>query len=257
MNLEFFKIQSQGNDYLFFDLRNKAIPEDLGKLSKKISDRHFGVGADGIVLILDDTKSNAFMRIFNADGSEAKMCGSALMSSTQYLANDLNKNKITINTNSGKKNGYVSKDHFVTVNMGQPEFNKNELTIGSFTGNVVQIGNPHFVTFLPDLEENLAKEYGPQIEANKNFPGGINIEFAKIISRKLIEIQIWERGSGATLACGTGSCAAVFAGISKGSLDKKVTVKVPGGKVVVELEESRQIKLTGKPEFVFSGNYKL
>lgn len=257
MKFDFFKMQVNGNDYIFFDLLGKRNFEKKFESVQMLCDRNFGIGGDGVVLILPDANNDALMRIFNADGSEAKMCGSALSSVTLYLSEKLKKIKTKINTLSGEKIGFVFSDQSIKINMGVPTLLSAEQTeLETFWGNLVQIGNHHFVTFMKELDSNIANNYGPKIENHPSFPDGINVEFVRIKNKKEIEMKIWERGSGATLSCGTGACAAVFAGIQKKKLANKVTVKMPGGNVKVEYNDSH-IFLVTHPQTVFSGKIEL
>ncbi len=256
MKLDFFKMHIQGNDYIYFDFTETKIPKiDFSKLAGNLSQRHFGIGSDGIVLILKDDDSEAFMKIFNADGSEGKMCGSALMCVSSYLGKKLAKKRLNIDTISGMRTGLILDEKFneVKINMGSPEIiSKEPLTVENFSGYLVQIGNKHFVTFINNLSTNMAAKYGPFIENDKSFPDGINVEFVKIKSKNSIEMSVWERGSGVTLSCGSGACASVFAGIRYDLLSNTVKVKLPGGEVFVEYENG-EIFLTGIVSFVFTG----
>ena len=253
-------MHAQGNDYIYFDFLENKIPDiDFSKLSRDISNRHFGVGSDGIVLILEDPDSDAFMRIFNSDGSEGKMCGSALKCISSLLAKKTWKKELKINTVTGIKTGLIVNKELdeVKINLGTPEIiGKEPVEIENFKGYLIQTGNKHFVTFVEKLIPNIANRYGPIIEANMHFPDGINVEFAKINSRNSIEIKIWERGSGETLACGTGACAVVYAGIKMGLLENTVNVIQPGGTVLVEYD-GENIFLTGKVNYIFSGTYEI
>ncbi|RLC56360.1 MAG: diaminopimelate epimerase [Candidatus Cloacimonadota bacterium] len=260
MKLNFFKMHAQGNDYIYFDLIDKPLPKiDFPKLAIKLSNRNFSIGSDGIVLILDSETSNAKMRMFNADGSEGKMCGSALRCVSYYLSQRLEKNKITVETLAGNRTGLIKDEEeiSVTIDLGIPEFIQSEnITINNLEGSLISLGNPHFVTFLESLSENIAKYQGPIIDNPAFFPDGINVEFVKVINKNEIEIKVWERGSGVTLACGTGACAASFCGIKKGFLTSPIKVQMPGGSVTVELKKSN-IFLTGKVEHVFSGSIEI
>ena len=260
MKLDFFKMHTQGNDYIYFDFIEIETPKiDFSKLAIKLCKRHFGIGADGIVLILKDDDSEAFMKIFNADGSEGKMCGSALMCVSSYLGKKFNKKTLNIDTISGIRTGLILDKKFneVKINMGSPEIiSKEPLTVENFSGYLVQIGNKHFVTFINNLSADMAAKYGPFIENNKSFPDGINVEFVKIKSKNSIEMSVWERGSEATLSCGTGACASVFAGIMYDLLSDTVKVKLPGGEVFVEYENG-DIFLTGRISFVYSGTVEV
>ena len=260
MKLDFFKMQAKGNDYIYFDLNDKPFPNiDISKLAIKLSERNFSIGSDGIVLILNSTTCNAKMRMFNADGSEGKMCGSALRCVSYYLSQKSGKDEVTVETLAGIKTGLIidKKERLVTIDLGVPEFIQNEeVEINELKGNLILIGNPHFVTFIKSLSENIAKYQGSIIDNPAYFPDGINVEFVKKISKHEIEIKVWERGSGATLACGIGACAAAFSGIKKEIILSPVIVQMPGGSVTVELKKSN-IFLTGKVEYVFDGSIEI
>ncbi len=256
MKLNFFKMHAQGNDYIYFDLIDKPFPDiDLSKLAIKLSKRNFGIGSDGIVLILNSNTCDAKMRMFNSDGSEGKMCGSALRCVSYYLSNRSGKDEITVETLAGNKTAVIKNkdERLITINMGIPEFIQDDkIIINDLEGSLISVGNPHFVTFMESLSDDIAKYQGPIIDNPAFFPDGINVEFVKKISKNEIEIKVWERGSGATLACGTGACAASFSGIQKGILSSPIIVQMPGGSVTVELKKNN-IFLTGKVDFVFDG----
>ena len=279
MKLDFFKMQAQGNDYLFFDFSDKNIPAvDFASLSRKFCNRHFGVGADGIVLISENRENDAEMRIFNADGSEAEICGTALRCVVSYLAEKTGKAKISVRTKAGIHSGEVVSDGkypLIKVEMGKPEFQERNLTIENFRGDLVSVGNPHFVVFVKDgfyrreenyLEknregheeytENYALKYGKKIETNPHFPKRTNVEFVKIISPKTAAMQIWERGSGITLACGTGATAAAFVGMENKLLKNEVTIIVPGGEVIISSRDGGFF-LTGEVSKVFTGEIEI
>jgi len=260
MKLDFFKMQAQGNDYIYFDLMDKPISKiDFSFLAINLSKRSFGIGSDGLVLILTSETCDAKMSMFNADGSEGLMCGSALRCVSYYLSQKFSKNEISVETLSGIKSGLIkNKDKkLVTIDLGNPKFIKKEdLTINNHSGNLISIGNPHYVVFMDSLAENIAEKQGSSIDNDKNFPGGINIEFVQIINKNDIIMDVWERGSGVTLACGTGAGAAAFCGIEKGFLSSPVTVRMPGGNVTVDLQKAN-IFLTGTVEHVFSGSIEL
>lgn len=256
MKLNFFKMQAQGNDYIYFDFQNIELPKlDLAELSIRLSDRYFGIGSDGIVLILDSNDCDAEMRMFNSDGSEGQMCGSALRCVSFYLYTKTGKDALKIDTLAGIKTGQIidAENQLVRTDLGIPTFIKDEkLTINDHEGHLISVGNPHFVTFTKSLSEDLAKYQGRIIDNPVYFPDGINVEFVKIIDENTIDIKVWERGSGATLACGTGACAAGFCGIKLGKLHSPVDVRMPGGNVTVEYVDNK-VFLTGSVEFVFDG----
>ena len=260
MKLDFFKMHAQGNDYIYFDLIDKPLPKiDFSKLAIKLSKRNFNIGSDGIVLILSSKISDAKMKMFNADGSEGKMCGSALRCVSHYLSQKIGKDEVTVETLAGFKTGLIKdkEKRLVTIDLGIPEFiQDDEITINDHAGSLISVGNPHFVTFMDSFSENIANNQGLIIDDPAYFPDGINVEFVKKISESEIEIKVWERGSGVTLACGTGACAAAFSGIKKGILLSPLVVQMPGGSVTVELKKSN-IFLTGKVEYVFDGTIEI
>ncbi len=253
MILNFVKMHGQGNDYLFFDLRGKLFPLlNLEKFARKISDRHFGVGSDGIVLILDDAKNDAFMRIFNADGSEAMMCGTALRCTTQLLHDNYpDKKEFSITTLSGTKFGEILENGEVKVNLGKATYIKEE-NFENRKFYLVDIGNPHAISFTDNLQPETAKNFGASAETHFS----ANIEFAEIVSKNEVTLQIWERGSGITLACGTGSAATVCAGITLGLLSNRVKLNLPGGNVTVE-RIGNDYFLIGSVTKVFSGGWEI
>ncbi|HPR18252.1 MAG TPA: diaminopimelate epimerase [Candidatus Cloacimonadota bacterium] len=258
MKLDFFKMQAQGNDYIYLDFwQRPAFDINYAKLSCQLSDRHFGVGADGIVLIEKSERHDAKMRIFNADGSEGKMCGSALRCVTSYLAQHSDQTEFQIETASGLKTGYVLNQagDEIKVNLGVPFFRQEEsITVHGFEGYLVNIGNEHFVTFVDDFPADIARCYGALIQSA--FPDSINVDFVLLKNPRAIEIRFWERGSGGTLACGTGTAAAVFAGIRHYQLDNEVDVTVPGGNIHISYD-GENICLAGKVTKVFSGTIEI
>ena len=258
MKLDFFKMHAQGNDYIYFDFLNKEIPDiDFSELSKKLSNRHFAIGADGIVLISNDKDCDAYMRIFNIDGSEAEMCGSALRCTGYYLNKHNWLQTDSVNTKSGIKRINIPEDDIIEVSLGNATMiTEKPVNITGFNGNLVDIGNPHFVCFTDVLNPQITSRFGPLIENDEYFPNKINIEFVQILSRDEISIEIWERGSGRTLACGTGAGASAFACCMKGLTQRKVKVNMPGGSVFAEIKDS-EILLSGEVSFVFEGTILL
>ncbi|HHE37866.1 MAG TPA: diaminopimelate epimerase [Candidatus Cloacimonetes bacterium] len=260
MKLNFFKMQGQGNDYLFFYFLDKKLPDiDFSELAKKTCDRQFGVGADGIVIVSTDPENDSFMRIFNPDGSEAEMCGTALRCLVAYLYSKTNKKTFSINTKSGIKKGIIvkaGKNPIVKVDLGIPEMIEENILIEHFSGHYISLGNPHFVTFVENFDEFDFSKTGKKIETDIHFTHGTNVEFVKLINEQNIVIKFWERGAGATLACGTGTCAAVFSGTKQNLLKHFVNVKVPGGELEVEFD-GKHIYLIGEVSFVFSGVYEI
>jgi diaminopimelate epimerase len=262
MNLNFFKMQAQGNDYLYFDYTKLDLPSiDFSDLARHICDRHYGVGADGIVLILPSDAADAYMRIFNADGSEAEMCGSALRSVCGYLSSTRKVESCQIETLSGIKTGnilHVDGRVKVKVDMGIPKILDANLVLSEFNGIYVDMGNPHYIIFVDTLPGTHIPEYVSSINKTAYFPNGINIEFVRIDDKSRLTVQVWERGSGATLACGTGACAVAYAGYQVHKCNNKLQIDLPGGFVETEYDpSSRHISLTGEVVYVFKGTYHL
>ena len=258
--MEFFKYHACGNDYIYIDCFENKIdnPYDL---SIKLSDRHFGIGSDGLILILPSDCADAKMRIFNADGSEAKMCGNGIRCVSKYLFDKkISKNKMTIDTLSGIKNVEIvesrGKISQVKVDMGNYSVWKgykelDKIIDGSVDPIYVSVGNPHCVIICDNLNIDI-REIGSKIQ--KCFNDGINVEFVKINSREDINVRVFERGSGETLACGTGACASSIACNYMGLCDKKVNVHLLGGNILVEcLEES--VFMTGEAVEIFKGEF--
>jgi len=255
MNLPFFKMHGLGNDYVYIDCFPKTTAQfiaktDLPALARRVSDRHFGIGSDGLVLILPSKVADAKMRIFNADGSEAEMCGNAIRCVAKYLyesslCRDVH---LQIETLAGIRSLtlHVLKEKVdqVTVNMGKPVIAPDTLQCGvdpvGYTS--VNMGNPHAVFFrdtIPQLPENT------------------NVEFVHVRNTQELDVRVIERGSGETMACGTGACAAAMAAIYHGLAERTVTVHLPGGDVQVRCDEKGIVYQTGSATTVYTGMYYL
>jgi diaminopimelate epimerase len=281
MSYKFTKMHGIGNDYIYFDCTKEALPSpELAAIP--LSDRHFGIGSDGIVLIepAEEPSLNHFkMRMFNADGSEAEMCGNAVRCVAKFIfEKGLSPEKIIkLETKAGVKTLFLevnddSSVSYVKVNMGEaiyrPDlipclFDSNpvlneKITIGkeSFTVNAVSMGNPHCVIFVDEITDYLVHTIGPQIETHEMFPKKVNVEFGKIISESTVEMRVWERGSGETLACGTGACAMVAIGHSLGLLSSKTQVNLLGGTLKIEIDSNNTIWMTGPAAIAFEGTVK-
>lgn len=280
--MKFIKMHGIGNDYIFVNCFEEHI-EEPSKLSIKLSNRHYGIGGDGLILIKPTEKNesaDAKMEIYNADGSKAQMCGNGIRCVAWYIFyyKKLERDTVYIETDDGtvksiymKTIGYDVKS--ITVNMGKPRlktaeipavFGDKESIVGEtiklndreFKITCVNMGNPHCVIFVDDFEEDISPEkYGRIIENYlKYFPERINVEFVRPVTRKYCRMRVWERGSGVTLACGTGACAAVVAGILNGLLDREVTVELDGGILTINWdEESGDVYMTGDVKKVFVG----
>ena len=255
MLIPFGKVQVQGNDFVMLQLlhtRNTSLPLDA--LARDICDRRTGVGADGLVLLLADDEADARMLIYNSDGSHALMCGSALRCCASLLNRLTGKTELLIATDSGLKSATV-QERQISVNLGKPVLKEKDLSLEGFTGSVVEVGNLHFVSFQNRLEDQ-ELEIGPRLESHSHFQEGVNVEFVRVISCLEIEMKVWERGAGATQACGTGAVASVFTGIGNGLLDNEVWVKMPGGEVCITRLENGEFLLVGTVEHTFSGVYQ-
>ncbi len=273
--MRFTKMQGLGNDYVYVDC-TKELPDNPHKLSIRLSDRHFGIGSDGLVLIMASDCADFRMRMFNPDGTEAEMCGNALRCVGKYVYDNklTSSTKITVETPAGIKilemqteNGTVRN---VRADMGEPVlipanipvisdkeiFLSEPVTIGDRTFSVtcVSMGNPHAVAFVNDANSFPLELYGPEMESNLLFPKKTNSEFVEAVSRKVLIMRVWERGAGETLACGTGACAAVVAAILNDLCDRTAVVQLRGGELTIEWNErNNHVYMTGPAEFVFKG----
>ena len=276
--MRFCKMQGIGNDYIYVNAFEEEVAEP-GALSARISDRHFGIGADGLVLICPSEVADFRMRMFNADGSEGDMCGNASRCVGKYVYDRglTDKTRVTLETRAGIKVLELSVEggevRSVRVDMGEPRVRCEEVPCLLGTGVVrrapvtvlgrtfevtpVCTGNPHGVILLDEPVEgfDLAK-YGPALEAHPVFPQKANIEFVNVLSEDRLRMRVWERGSGITLACGTGSCAALVAAHINGVCGRKATVVLDGGELVDEWDEATgHVFMTGPAAFVFDGEY--
>ena len=263
--MHFTKMHGLGNDYLY--VFGEA-PGDIAELSRKLSDRHFGAGSDGMIYISPSSTADFRMRIFNADGSEAAMCGNGIRCVGKYVYDKgyTDKTNLTIETMSGirtlemrVRSGRVRS---VTVDMGTVEVGKElSLEVGGrrVTGTPVSVGNPHFVIFVDDIDEVPLTELGPRIEKHEVFPGGINVEFVQVLAEDRIRMRVWERGSGVTMACGTGACASAAAAVRTGRCgkDSPVTVELDGGQLEIGIGDDGTVMMTGPAETVYEGEVEL
>ncbi len=255
--LHFTKMHGLGNDYLYMYGR----PRNPEKLSVRLSDRHFGVGSDGIILILPSDNADFKMRIFNADGSEAKMCGNGIRCVGKYVYDKgyTTKKTITVETLSGIKTLELKvhnrKVYGASVDMGNGEvFPEKTIRISEspVTLTPVSVGNPHAVIFVPDADKEDISGKGKAIEHHSEFPGGVNVEFVSVIGKNRLRMRVWERGSGITMACGTGACASVLAAVSKGLADRNtdVSVQLDGGVLSIKVLDDDKVIMTGPAESI-------
>lgn len=271
--MKFTKMHGLGNDYIYIDCtKNKNKIDTPEELSKKVSDRHFGIGSDGLILICDSDKCDFKMRMFNADGSEAEMCGNGIRCVGKYVYDFglTDKNKITIETKAGikklKLNIENEKVKTVTVDMGEPILDKNEIPFISdskfvelkvldreFIFTPVSMGNPHAITFINNLDTFDIDKYGKIVEIDKHFPNKTNVEFIEILDKNHIKMRVYERGTGETLACGTGACASVVASVLNNLTDRTVNVKLLGGSLNINYNEDGHVYMTGEATTVFNG----
>lgn len=267
-------MQGLGNDYLYFDCTSKEFPNPE-QAAIFLSDRHFGVGADGIILIAKSDIADFRMIMFNADGSEGKMCGNGIRCIGKYVYEKgfTKKNDLKIETRGGVKELKLkihdNKVSSIEVDMGVPIFNGLEIptTINSikvlnepltilgreFLFSSVSMGNPHCVIFVPSITDALLNNYGPLIEHHQNFPERVNVEFVEVVSKNRLKMRVWERGSGETLACGTGASAVAVMSHELGYTNADVVVELLGGDLRVIYREDKHVINEGPAEFVFEG----
>ncbi|PZP57158.1 MAG: diaminopimelate epimerase [Micavibrio aeruginosavorus] len=267
--ISFLKMQSLGNDFVVLDARKN----DLGlnqAIIKNISDRRFGIGCDQLIVIEASSKANAFMRIYNPDGSEAGACGNATRCIADIILKEKDNKKIVLETISGLLKCIRVDDKTITVDMGEAKLGWDQIPLaherdtlhlkisaGPFSDPVaVNMGNPHAVFFISDVEKQKIENFGPQLETHPLFPERANIEFVEVIDRSKVRMRVWERGAGITLACGSGACATAVAAIRRGLTKRKVNVIMDGGPLDIEWRESDgHVLMTGGFEYVFSGKY--
>ena len=264
--MKFTKMHGLGNDFIIIDSRIEPLEGlDLSKLAVKLCDRHYGIGADGLLIAGPSNSADVKMRVFNSDGSEAEICGNGIRCFAKYIYETLEKKKelISVETLAGvilpSILDHKGKTAIVEVDMGAPKSIKNaELKIDNvkYDATLVSFGNPHCVIFVDDLSNVYIDEIGPKIETNKMFPDRTNVEFVEIVSRKEAVVKVWERGAGETLACGTGACACAVAGITAGKFDKDVLIRLPGGNLDIEWQDDKHVILRGPAETVYEGNIK-
>ena len=258
--MRFTKMQGLGNDFI---LVQGPVPENAASLCAAVCDRHFGVGADGVIFVGPSAIADGEMRIFNADGSEAKMCGNGIRCVGKYLYdNDLvRKDVLTVETLSGVKTltlmAEAEKIKSVSVDMGPANLEQADLALpaGMGVGTAVSVGNPHVVIFTQDAESLPLYLWGPRIEQDERFPGGVNAEFVQVLGPQKLRMRVWERGCGVTLACGTGACASAFAAVKKGIClpDRPIEVRLDGGSLFITVSRGDQLTMEGPAVTVFEG----
>ncbi|WP_195984412.1 diaminopimelate epimerase [Clostridium sp. D33t1_170424_F3] len=278
--MQFTKMHGIGNDYIYVNCFQQT-PEHPSELAVKLSDRHFGVGSDGLILIQPSDVADCKMEMFNADGSIGMMCGNGIRCVGKYVYDRglVKKDVLQVETRSGIKtlhlnvqNGTVSS---VRVNMGPPELEAAKIpvrfakqrvineAVQSPSGNIwyitcVSMGNPHCVAFVEDVDGLDLPRFGPEMEHHEMFPEQVNMEFVRVISPEEIQMRVWERGSGETWACGTGACASAVASALNGKTGRRVTVHLKGGDLVVDWDEqTNNVFMEGPATFVFDGTVEI
>ena len=264
----FTKMEGLGNDYVYIDTSRYPIAAPAA-LSVRLSDRHFGIGGDGIILIGPSDKADFSMRIFNADGSEGKMCGNGARCVGKYVYDKglTDKTRILLDTLSGIKilDLHVGEDNLVSsvsVDMGNYSLMDAPVEAASrdrvFSGKGISMGNPHYVIFTDEAETLDLTAYGPEIECNPAFPDRTNVEFAKVMAPGVIRMRVWERGSGITMACGTGACATAAAAVELGLVPGTCEIVMDGGSLSISCDkESGKVVMTGPAVTVFEGSVEL
>ncbi len=278
--IRFTKMEGLGNDYIYIDCM-ESCPSKLSQLAIEMSDRHFGVGGDGVILIMPSDVADFRMRMFNADGSEGKMCGNGSRCVAKFVYDKglTDKHEVTLETLSGIK---VLKMHLgedgkvatVTVDMGEPELTPNLIPVkfdgermvestvstptkGDYKVTAVSMGNPHGVIFVDKMEDVDVWGAGKELENHPIWPDRANIEFIEVLNREELRMRVWERGSGETLACGTGACASAVAAALTNRAGRKVRIHLLGGPLDIEWRESdNHVYMTGPAAIAFEGTYK-
>ncbi|SDD76251.1 diaminopimelate epimerase [Desulfuromonas thiophila] len=276
--MRFVKMQGIGNDYVYIDGFDQQI-EQPERLAARVSDRHFGIGGDGLILILPSQIADARMRVFNADGSEAQMCGNGIRCVAKYLyeARRVQRRELTIETAAGLRQLQLRTDAAdrvvqVSVDMGAPRLQRSalpmtgpsdeqalgvrlELADQAFEAYCLSMGNPHCVIFVPDVAAVPLALWGPQIETHAWFPERINVEFVQVLSPEAVRQRTWERGAGETLACGTGASAVTVAGFLSGRTGRRIRNQLTGGELELYYSEEGPVIMTGPAVEVCRGTF--
>lgn len=276
--MKFTKMHGIGNDYVYMSGFDQPVPADPAKLAIAVSDRHFGIGSDGLILIVPSKVADARMRMFNADGSESEMCGNGVRCVAKFIHDHgiASKPRVTVETGRGvltlDLDVEAGKAERVRVNMGSPILQGLEiptllpgnppvdvpLTVGDheLRATAVSMGNPHVIIYVDDVADFPVETLGPLIENDPAFPRRVNAHFVEMLGRGEVRMRTWERGSGITLACGTGACAVCVAGVLTGRTDRKLLAHLPGGDLLLEWPDDHgPVFMTGTATEVFSGEW--
>lgn len=277
--MKFTKMHGAGNDYIYVNCFEETLA-DPGKIAKYVSDRHFGIGSDGLVLIMPSLKADFRMRMFNSDGSEAEMCGNAIRCVGKYVYDRgmTAKKEISIETLAGIKylvlNTIDGKVETARVDMGEPILTPKDIPVNSdkdlfisepvrvldreFRVTCVSMGNPHAISYVEDTDAFDLFKYGPVMETHPLYPKKVNAEFVQVVSRTVLKMRVWERGAGETLACGTGACAVLVASVLNNVSDRKAKIILLGGELTIEWDEkTNHVFMTGPATEVFTGEINI
>ncbi len=277
--MRFTKMEGLGNDYIYMNCIDQDLDmQRLPELSRAVSDRHFGVGADGLILILPSAEADFRMRMFNADGSEGEMCGNGIRCFARYVYDRglTRATSLRVQTLAGlivpeliTKGGEVAA---VRVDMGEPRLRPADVPVvaegdgpvlahplevpgARFTGTVVSMGNPHVTIFTPDVEAVDLERFGPALEHHPDFPRRVNVHFVQVQGPRELKMRTWERGSGVTLACGTGACASAVAAALTGRGGREVVMHLPGGDLTIAWAADNRVYMTGPATYVCDGEF--
>lgn len=273
--MKFTKMQGLGNDYIYVDCTSETL-DNPSEVAKRVSDRHFGIGSDGLVLILPSQNADFRMRMFNSDGSESEMCGNAIRCVGKYVYDNglTSKKIIDIETLAGIKVLTLTIEEgkvvLVRVDMGEPILIPKDVPVASdkdrfisepividgyeFKVTAVSMGNPHAVSYIDSVADFPLTKIGPEMETHKLFPRKVNAEFVEIVDRTTLKMRVWERGAGETLACGTGACAVLVSSVLNDISERAATIKLLGGDLYIEWsEKDNHVYMTGPAVKVFDG----
>ncbi|MCQ2411153.1 MAG: diaminopimelate epimerase [Elusimicrobiaceae bacterium] len=274
--MHFTKYTGLGNDFVFLDGKTAQAVTNPSVLAQQLCDRRFGVGADGLVLLLPSDKADVRMQIINSDGSEAEMCGNAsrCVPLHLYRRGRCHRKEVTLETLAGIIRTEIVDEFcgLVRVDMGPARLTRAEIPMEgrgdeqavnflleacgrTFTATAVSMGNPHLVIFTDDVEKVPLQEWGPELEKHSLFPRKTNVEFVQVLNEYAVRMRVWERGAGITRACGTGACATAVAGVLTGKTSPKVTVKLDGGDLQIEWPKRQHVWMTGLAQELFTGEF--